>query len=242
MPKGLISAIRFLTVLPVKTRDEFDTRRMAPFFPITGLLIGLLLFVFDQAAHMLWSRSVVAGLDIVWLIILTGGLHIDGVADTGDGIFSHRSREKALAIMKDSRIGAMGLITVISVLFVKYAGLLSLDENRRLVLLIVPAYARSGILFAVRFLAYGRPDGGMGQGLFDRPLKAKDFWALSIPVGISVALGIQGILLNAAFILFSFFIIYFYRKKMGCITGDMLGAMIESTEAFLFLAASVSLL
>ena len=241
MFKGLIFALQFLTILPLKTRDEFNLRRTAPYFPVAGLILGLMLLVFDGAAHQLWSRPVASALDIVFMVIMSGALHIDGVADTGDGLFSHQPREKALAIMKDSRIGAMGMVSVLSVLLIKYAGLFSLDDNRWLVLLIVPAYARGGTLFAIRFLAYGRPEGGTGQGLFAVPLGVKDFSALSIPIAISIMLGISGILLNAAFIVFTFFIIWFYRKKMGCITGDMLGAMMETSEAFLFLTAAVSL-
>lgn len=240
MLKGLIFALQFLTILPLKTGKEFEARRMAPFFPIAGLFLGIMLSIFDRTAHQLWPRPVVAVLDVVFLMIMTGALHIDGVADTGDGLFAHRSRDKALAIMKDSRIGAMGLVSVLSVLLVKCAGLLSLNENRLLVLIIVPAYARGGILFGIRFLAYGRSDGGTGHDLFTHPMGLKDFWALLIPVAISAMTGINAIRLNAAFIFITFFIIRFYQKKMGCITGDMLGAMVETTEAFLFLTAAVS--
>ena len=144
--------------------------------------------------------------------------------------------------MKDSRIGAMGIIAIICGLSVKWAGIIGLDAWRSLLLIIIPAYARGSILFGMRFLEYGRNDGGTGQPFFEKKLTITDFYWLLIPVLLSILLGFKAILLNLVFLIIITGIILFYKKKIGCITGDMLGAMVEITEAGLFLFASIQLL
>ena len=179
-----------------------------------------------------------AVLDVIFLAVFTGALHLDGLGDTADGMFSHRSREKALAIMKDSRVGAMGLVAVIFGLALKWGGLSALGDHRSLILIIVPAYARAGMMFGIRYLPYGRPEGGTGHDFFGNPLKWSDFWALLVPVVLSLALGATGLVLALGFAAVTAGLLIFYKKQMGCVTGDMLGAMTEVTEAALFLLAA----
>ncbi|EPR41981.1 MULTISPECIES: adenosylcobinamide-GDP ribazoletransferase [Desulfococcus] len=236
--KNLISAIQFITRLPVGRPGTFEPVGMIPFFPIVGLLIGALLAAFDHAASQLWSRNMTAILDGVFLIWITGAFHIDGLGDTADGLYGNRPRDKALRIMKDSRIGAMALVTVISALAVKWGAIADLDRHRALFLLIIPAYARGSMLFGFRFLSYGRPDGGTGHALFRKPLTFGDFWGLSIPIGLSALAGFQGLAVTVVFIAVVVAVLQFYRRRMGCITGDMLGAMTEIMEAALFAAAA----
>lgn len=236
--KGLISAIRFITILPVGTSNTYDPERMVPFFPMVGIILGVLLAVFDWVAMQFWSQSVASLLDVLFLVLVTGAFHVDGLGDTADGLLGHRPREQALVIMKDSRIGAMGLIAVVSGLLIKWGGIASLDVGRHLLLILIPAYARAGQMLGIRFLAYGRPDGGTGHALFGNPLKLVDFWGLLIPVALSFSLGWRGIWLNVVFTVVTGGILWYYKKRMGCITGDMLGAMTEASEAMLFLLVS----
>lgn len=181
----------------------------------------------------------VALLDVILLAIVTGAFHLDGLGDTADGLLGVRPRDKALTIMKDSRIGAMGLVAVVFGLALKWGGIAGLDVNRSLLLVIIPAYARSGVLFGIRFLEYGRPDGGTGLEFFKETLKLAAFWGLALPVGLSLFLGLKALWLNLCFMIITSTILYYYKKRMGCITGDMLGAMIELSEAGLFLLVSV---
>jgi adenosylcobinamide-GDP ribazoletransferase len=177
-------------------------------------------------------------LDVILLAILTGAFHLDGLGDTADGLFSHRPREKILEIMKDSRIGVMGMVAVVSVLAVKWAGISGLGANRTALLILVPAYARCAMLFGMRALDYGRPQGGTGLPFFSRALRLRDFWAL-IPVGIlSLVLGLPVLALAIGFAAITAALVAYYRRRLGCITGDMLGAMAEVTEAGLFLLAA----
>jgi adenosylcobinamide-GDP ribazoletransferase len=236
---GFISAVRFMTILPLGKSDTFDPKEMVQFFPILGLLVGVLVSVFDAAVSGLWSRPVVALLDVIVLIVVTGAFHLDGLGDTADGLLGLRPREKALAIMKDSRIGAMGLVAIVCGLSIKWAGISSLDAHRHLLLAIVPAYARGGQLFGIRFLKYGRPDGGTGHALFGNTLELSAFWGLLVPVALSLWLGWRGLWLNMVFVSVTGAILLYYKRRMDCITGDMLGAMIEITESLLFLLVSI---
>ena len=238
--KRLIAALQFLTIIPLGKSASYDPKGMIPFFPIVGLIIGGLLSIFDHVAFRFWPPQITAILDVVLLVIITASLHLDGLGDTADGVLGHRSREKALAIMKDSRIGVMGLVVIVCSLAVKWGGIMHLNDHRMLLLVIVPAYSRSAMIFGIRFLEYGRPEGGTGYDLFDEPIKLSAFQWLLIPVILSFFLGWKGIWLNFVFALLTMTIIIYYKKRMGCITGDMLGAMTEITESLLFLLVSIS--
>ncbi|MGD9212953.1 MAG: adenosylcobinamide-GDP ribazoletransferase [Desulfobacteraceae bacterium] len=237
--KHLRSAIQFLTLLPVGKVTDFQPRAMMACFPLVGLILGFIIAVSDILFCKLWPVSVAAVLDGVLLIFLTGALHLDGLGDSADGLYGQWPREKALTIMKDSRIGSMALVVVVSTLAVKWAGLGTISHHRFLLLLIIPAYARMTILFGTWLLPYGRPDGGTAQGFFAESLTLREFRYVPILLVCSLFLGWQGILLNVTFVIILVITISYYHKKMGCITGDMLGAMVELTEAILFLCVSM---
>ncbi len=236
------SAILFITILPAGKGVAYSPLGMIRFFPLVGLLVGGLLFLFDGLISTLWPIPVVSVLDVLFLIAITGAFHLDGLGDTADGMFSHRQKERMLEIMKDSRTGMMGLVAVVSVLAVKAAGLFSVktgisSSQAFLLFLIIPSYSRSSMIFGIRFLEYGRKGTGTGLDLFEKPIGLKDFVFVLIPVVISFFLGYKGLILNIVFAVILFLILWFYKKKLNCITGDMLGAMNEIMEAVLFLAA-----
>ncbi len=233
--QDLKAAFQFITILPVGKPADFQPRRMIPYFPIVGLFLGLLTAIFDLAMQLLWPPWVAALLDVIFLIFITGAFHLDGLGDAADGLYGQRSREKALAIMKDSRMGAMGVTAIFCGLALKWAGIAGLESHRAWWLIIIPAYARGAMLFGLRFLPYGRPDGGTGRDFFDSPLTWRTLNGLFIPLGISFFLGWRGIAIIPLFLFLTGIILYYYKKKLGCITGDMLGAMSEVTEAALFL-------
>jgi len=240
--KALLAAIQFLTVLPLGARDHYLPRAMIGWFPVVGLLMGFLLAGFDAAVSRLWHPSAAALLDTVLLIVLTGALHLDGLGDAADGLYGHRPVDKALAIMKDSRIGAMGLVAVVVALGLKWSGLTGIAQDRFLLLLLIPAYARGGMLFGIRALPYGRKEGGTGYALFATPLTARDFIGLAVVVALSLLLGWRALFLNLFFALSIVLILSYYRRKIGCITGDMLGAMTEWTESALFFLMATAVL
>lgn len=236
--RNLISALQFITVLPLGKARPFDPPKMVPYFPLVGIVLGLTVALFDMLAAKFWTPPVAALLDVILLAVLTGAFHLDGLGDAADGLFSPRSRNQALEIMKDSRIGVMGLVAVLFALALKWGGIASLEAHRSIILIIIPAYARAGILFCMQLLVYGRAD-GTGLPFFKEKLKWVNHWGLLIPVGLSILLGWKAVWLNLIFAVIVGSILLFYRKRLGCVTGDMLGAMTEVTEAGLFLMASI---
>jgi adenosylcobinamide-GDP ribazoletransferase len=235
--RNLISALQFITILPLGSGQSFDPPKMVPYFPLVGIILGLALAAFDAMALRFWTPPVVALLDIILLAVLTGAFHIDGLGDTADGLLGPRSRDQALEIMKDSRIGTMGLVAILFGLAIKWSGIAGLSTHRSLFFIMVPAYARAAILLGMRYLPYGRPE-GTGKPFFHEKLSWLHFWGLLLPIGLSLLLGLKALWLNLAFAIITGSILFFYKKRMGCITGDMLGAMTELTEAGLFLMAS----
>ncbi len=249
--KGIITDLRaclaFITILPAGKNPPYSPVGMVRFFPVVGIIIGVLLVIVDAIASQLWAPPVVALIDLIFLVGVTGAFHLDGLGDTADGMFSHRGRERALEIMKDSRTGMMGLVAVVLGLALKLAGLWSVKTTGTAlqimgILIVVPAYARASMIFGIKFLNYGRKGPGTGKDLFNRPMGTADFLYCLIPLFISLFLGYKGLVLTFGFCLGTFVILRFYKKNMGCITGDMLGAMTEALEAFLFLAAGVALI
>ncbi len=236
------SAILFISILPAGKNTAYSPLGMIKYFPVAGLILGFLLLVFDLIISNFWSPAVVSVLDVIFLVVLTGAFHLDGLGDTADGLFSHKSSKKALEIMKDSRTGIMGLVAVFCVLSIKTAGIFSIKTTGTYfqvstLLLIIPSYSRAAMLFGIKFLNYGRTKTGTGLDFFEKPIRLKDFLFVLIPVIISLFLIEKCLILNLVFLLTIFLILMFYKKKLDCITGDMLGAMNEVTEAVLFLTA-----
>ena len=236
--KHLIAALQFTTILPVGKNVAFEPIKMLPFFPVVGLIIGGILAVFDYVMVHFWSQPVASMFDILLLVFLTGAFHLDGLADTSDGLYGQRDRETALTIMKDSRVGTMGVVALIGVLAVKWSGLVELSHHRGLMLGIIPALSRASVLFGIRFLAYGRASDGIGHGFFQQTVQLKTFWPLVIPVVLTLTMGWHGAVVLVAFFGMVAGLVYYYKWKIDCVTGDMLGAMIEITEAGLLVAAA----
>ena len=234
---GFRGALQFLTTLPAGKPETFDASAMVPWFPLVGLVLGAIVALFDMMALHVWASPVVAVCDVVLLAALSGALHLDGLSDTADGVFSHRPRERALEIMKDSRIGVMGLVVVAACLGMKWGGLSGLEEHRFLGIMIAPALARGSMLFGMRFLPYGRPT-GTGSSFFKKPLPARAFFPLSIPLLMCLFSGVAGCMAVFGFALSTLILLTFFKAKMGCITGDMLGAMGEVNEALVLLILS----
>ena len=240
----LRAAIQFITILPGGKTPAYHPREMIAYFPAVGLILGLILAVFDAIVLQLWPGGLIAPiLDVILLVLITGALHIDGLADSADGLFGHRDRDTVLSIMKDSRIGVMGMAAVICALAIKFAGISAIPAQtsfqRFLILLLVPGLARSAMIFGIHWLPYGRPGGGTGFDLFESPITIRDYWGLLVCLMLCLFLGWRGVWVLLAFTGLVIGILYYYHRRMNCITGDMLGAMTEAIESILFLAVSI---
>lgn len=240
--KELILAIQFLTRIPINVSIETRENSFAEsvvWFPIAGLLVGVFnALVFWGASQLLPGVfSIVCA--VLANVLITGGLHVDGLADTCDGIFSARKKERMLEIMKDSRIGTNGTIAVVFDILVRIALLSSLAQEKVLwVLILAPVTAKAILPLIMKISVYARAE-GMG-GLF----LGKQKWIRTIIaflIGVTAAfgaLGLNGLLCFFSALLIAFlFRSYMYAKLQG-MTGDTIGATNEVVEmVFLFSAA-----
>lgn len=238
------TALRFLTLVPISWRAEEDSHHFAEalvFFPAVGALIGaggallaaLLLAFFPQPV------AVVASL--VYLAFVSSCLHLDGLSDSADGLLSSRPREQSLLIMRDSRAGAMGVVTVVCVVLAKYAALSAMPPKLFcLALLFMPLAGRCAILLSMARLPYARKEGGLGALFYSSYSKNAAFLALLALVVVLAVLApgrllpvVAGVLV--ANVLFN----RWCRARLGGATGDTLGAVCELSEAVTAIAFTV---
>lgn len=121
--KGLILALQFMTRVPINVEVDFNKKNigaMLCFFPVIGLLIGIFTFLPTIFLREKISMDLVALLNIIFYLVMTGALHMDGLSDTADAFLSNRSKERMKAIMKDSTVGTFGVISIVIILAAKF--------------------------------------------------------------------------------------------------------------------------
>lgn len=234
-----VAALRFLSVIPLSGNfgtSKEELGRAVPFFPLVGLLFSCIALPLAWGLSQILPPAVTGVLVVFILLSFSGGLHLDGLADTADGFFSARPRERILEIMRDSATGAMGVIALVLLLSLKVSCLASMKEQLFLAIFLMPLAGRSAILLLMALLPYARPEGGLGS-LFKNSFATKQarlraLAALLLFIGISwMAAGPQGILAVFAVLLITGIFALFCRQKIGGVTGDTLGAACELAEA-----------
>jgi adenosylcobinamide-GDP ribazoletransferase len=232
---SFIAALRFLTILPLPGSLGTSEKELAgslPFFPLIGLLLGSIAVPAAWALHLLLPPLVAAVLITMLLLAFSGGLHLDGLADTADGFFSARPREKMLEIMRDSATGAMGVIALILLLLLKVSCLASLNNSLIFAVFLMPIAGRSAILLLMALLPYVRPDGGLATLFYSRKSKMTALWGLLFFAGMAWATaGLRGMAAVLAVLLVTGLFALVCRNRINGATGDTLGAACELAEA-----------
>jgi adenosylcobinamide-GDP ribazoletransferase len=231
--RGLLVACRYLTVLPLPRAAEVgDLGRAAGWLPVVGLLVALVLVAGWWLAHQALPPLVAAVLVVALWAALTGGLHLDGLADTLDGLGGGWSRAESLAIMRDARTGAYGVTGVALVLALKIAALASLPSPLAWrSLLVSPVVGRLGPLVLARLCPSAREDGTGHAFALSAGMPAL---ALAVAVATAVgagALGGWGLLPVALVAAMAGAFAVYLRARLGGLTGDCLGALVEAGEA-----------
>ena len=226
---ALLSALSFLTIIRINCK--FDAKESVKFFPVVGLLIGIGLYGLSFL-----EKPLSAFLMLFYLVFITGGLHIDGLADASDAFFSHRDRDEMLKIMKDSRIGTFGVLAIFFVLMAKFLGFYTLKYKPFYLLL--PAYGRFMAVYLMKKLPYGRKKGTALD--FFKEFKFLDFVLgyLIVVVSFFILPLKIALIVNFAFFIYGFLLFEYFKGKLGVITGDMIGFAIETTETILVLILS----
>ncbi|MDQ0873454.1 adenosylcobinamide-GDP ribazoletransferase [Paenibacillus sp. V4I3] len=264
--RACIAAFQFLTRLPIPVQIDYTDRvfrRSVIFYPLAGFVIGLLLLLAGEGLSLVLPAMPAAVLLLGFWVVLTGGLHLDGLMDTADGILSHRPREQMLEIMKDSRVGAMGVIVCVLHLLLKFSLLYTLLGTGGMgsvcfLLAIVPIWSRWFMVAAIYGWPYARRDSGLGSffrgvtkwhvtmsgivALFTTTLFVTMFstWLDSSVISFSLFYGLTIIFSFAiGTILIGWLLATYISRKLGGLTGDTYGALNELLETLLLLGITI---
>jgi len=241
---GFLLAWEFLTILPGgKSGREVNPRLLGQsmaYYPLIGLLLGLILWAAFRVFSLAFPRPLCDGLVLLVLVLITGALHLDGMADTLDGMAAGRSAEERLQIMKDHRVGTFGVVGLILVLGIKFLAINSLPEEiigKSLVAAL--AISRWSMVQLIYRAPYARPEGGLGR-VFKENVKRRE---MILATATSLVLGVLlfrfwGALLWLIIGVFTLGIQVLFQRKIGGVTGDVLGAANEVNEILALLLIS----
>jgi len=242
--KRFFLMVQFLTRIPVPFRfnaTNEDYGKGLIFAPIVGLIIGVILwgiYLFFTPFLQVEARVLMV---IAVYIMLTGGLHLDGLGDTFDGVFSNRPREKMLEIMRDSRIGTFALLAIVTVLFLDYALLKNIiDKGFTTAILLFPMAGRVGSIVSSSISTYARKGEGLGKSFIEY-CGVKEF-ILGIILYILASLWVgstAGSILAVISIVTAIATTLYFTNKLGGATGDVLGAVCELNQLFFLIFANI---
>jgi len=241
MLNNFLIAVQFLTRFPLKFNLDWQDKKVAAsllWYPLVGALIGavLILFIslFSAQQAMLCATLTLS----VWVLI-TGGLHLDGLADSADAwLGSHGNKQRALEIMKDPRAGPIAVVVLVLILLIKFSALYSLiNTDKVLLLLIAPALARSVPLLLFLTTPYVREQ-GLGSAMAAHlPQRESIIVLILMALSLIFLYGlISGFLLMAIVVFVLYGLRYLMVKLLGGMTGDTIGASIEIIETIVLCA------
>ena len=227
-------ALQFLTIVRIKSPLPFNDTllgRAGAFFPLVGLLLGVVVWSLDWALRQILPPALLSIVLVTVLVLISRGLHLDGLADSVDGLLGSTERHRSFEIMKDSAIGTFGTLAIIMVLFLKVRSLDLLQGGYRgIALLTGPMLGR----WACVVMAYSsRPARAEGLGAsFVRGVQFREFglasaFALAVVfllvevIGLVVFVVLAGVILSW---------ILYCNRRLGGVTGDTLGALGEMVE------------
>ena len=232
--KGLLIAMQFLTIIPIRLTN-IDDKKISDsmvYFPIVGLLLGMVLVGMNHLLFILSFPQI--SIDIILvisLIILTGGMHLDGLSDTFDALFSRKNKDEMLKIMRDSHVGVLGALGIISAILLKIAFLYSIDISLKPpALILMCVLSRWSQVFSMFLFPYARQEGKAKifiEGINSKIIIFTTSLVLIVTIG---AWNTKGILVFLIAGLCAYLIGKSVSRKIGGITGDTLGATGELIE------------
>lgn len=236
--RDFITALQFLTCIQVGPPGEWSAEqcgRSVRYFPLVGAAIGLVLALVNYSLSHYLLPHVSVMILLITEIWLTGALHFDGFMDTADGIFSHRSRERMLDIMRDSRVGVHAVTAFGVLLLLKYSLLLDLAPGALpKALFVMPIAGRMAMVIAITSFPMARID-GLGKAFSE----CSGRWAFPVAALLTFALvaplGWLAILTCLSACLLGFGLARWLSGKLGGLTGDTYGAVNEVTQAAVLL-------
>ncbi|XAM39964.1 Adenosylcobinamide-GDP ribazoletransferase [Terrisporobacter petrolearius] len=253
--KRFIGLLQFMTRIPIKADIGFDEEfhKSIVYFPLVGFVIGLISFSIGSLSIQIFDPFITSIIIVAGEVILTGGLHIDGLGDTFDAIYSNRDKERMLEIMKDSRLGTNSLLAILFLVLIKI-GLLNSAINSNLMCLVIfmPMISRLGVIVMLYKTVTPRKV-GMGNVFIGKATKGMFITAILYTVAIlvvitkflflSTTLNIVKLLLSIVIVmLFDYLFKNHIYKKIDGVTGDILGCTIELGELIFLLFSYIAIL
>lgn len=239
-------AIRFLTVFKfpfrpaevMKLHDRALPRSMV-FFPLVGFLIGILSFGLYLLFGSFFPPRIATFVLLIGPIVMSGGLHMDGFADFCDGFFGGNDKADVLRIMKDSSIGVWGALGMVLLVLVKFELLLALPSMIAFFLLAMTASRWAQVVLCF-YLPYAGLGGGLSEQVAGKIGRREIFGATLFLIPFFFWLGKEGFFIMAGLVLFLFLLGIYFKKRIGGITGDLIGTISELTEVFVLLSATLT--
>ena len=240
---GFLAALQLLTSIPVSLKRELSPTqlgRATAWFPLVGLLIGCVLAFVNWLLSIFLPSSVVNALLIAALVIVTGAMHLDGFADTCDGIAGHKPVEERWRVMRDSRTGAFGVVGIVLLLLVKYVSLSNIPADLiTATLVFMPLVSRWAMVYAIFAFPYARPE-GLGKAY-----KAATRWPqftiatiitlVMIFLVLFIWLAVIGVLVFFGIWIFTTLLSLYFKHKFAGLTGDTYGAINEAVEVMVLI-------
>jgi adenosylcobinamide-GDP ribazoletransferase len=230
--RSLRAAVSFLTVLPVANADGSAGERLGrAYFPAIGALIGLGagigLVVTSASATPLLGAAVAVAL----LCLLTGAIHLDGVADTADGLLAAGDVQRRLAVMRDPHLGSYGVTAVVMVLVLDVSALASMPAERALLALVIAgALSRLATVSVIAFVPYVRAS-GLGTAAWDRRWRGVDLAIGGASAGLLSLLDWRRAVVAVPVVaLTTLVLVVLARRRVGGATGDVCGATAELSQ------------
>lgn len=244
--RSFLLALSFLTIIPAygsRVAGEKEMANSLYYYPLVGFIIGGFLGALAWLSDLLRLGSGGDALIVVAWIVISGGLHLDGLMDSADGLFSGRDRERKLQILKDSRVGAMGGIALVAVILLKFAFLTSLPYEYKLwALLIAPAAGRCFMVYEVLLFPYARSGPSLGKCFGAEVGKAKIVGAtLLLVIGAYMAASLMGIWTVMITAVPMVIIARWIDRALGGHTGDTYGATCELSETLFLIIVAISI-
>ena len=236
---SFMAALAFLTVLPVgkRTLDNKQLARAVAFFPLAGMVLGLMLVGSDWVLRRGLSDFLSSALVVALLVVFTGALHFEGYVDACDGLLGGHTRERRLEIMRQKQVGAYAVAGGVLLLLIKVAAITSITGVSRVwVIGLFPALSRWGMALALGLFPYARPQ-GLGSAFHGAGLLSLGI-AGATALTAAILLGGAGILLFGVATILALLLGYGISRMLGGLTGDTYGAINEVIEVCLLVIAA----
>ncbi|MBM2824477.1 MAG: cobalamin synthase [Dehalococcoidales bacterium] len=240
-----LAALRLLTIIPFpfwRNVSQEDLGHATGYFPVVGIIIGLGLAGLNWFLALFLPMTIVNGLLLIYLVVISGGLHIDGFIDTCDGMAGHKTVAERWRIMHDSRAGAFGIVGAFLLLLVKYVSLNSLPEHLlTIILVMMPIVSRWAMVYAVCAYPYARPE-GLGK-VFKQGAGWSSF-ILATLVTLAAVIGLAQLahisyMVGLAIMLVTWLMVVagagYLQRKFAGLTGDTYGAINEMSEVWVLI-------